>query len=224
MNRLLLLPALGLLLNACGTTPDPVEAGASWTSLMEASSWRGYRKDAVPEQWVFEGDTVRLTGGGGGDLITRSQYESFELRFQYKLEGRGNSGVMYLVQETDRPTYATGPEYQVLDVTWFGDKGRDPKTAAGANYAMHGNPEDDARPAGEWNDCLIVVRGGHVEHWLNGRLQCSYELWTPEWEAAVEGCKWRNFPDYGRATSGHVALQDHGDPVTFRGFEVRELP
>ena len=43
MNRLLLLPALGLLLNACGTTPDPVEAGASWTSLMEASSWRGYR-------------------------------------------------------------------------------------------------------------------------------------------------------------------------------------
>ena len=175
----------------------------------------------MPEQWVFEGDTICLTGGGGGDLIT---CPSMSLSSASSTSSRGgNSGVMYLVQETDGPTYATGPEYQVLDVTWFGDKGRDPKTAAGANYAMHGNPEDDARPAGEWNDCLIVVRGGHVEHWLNGRLQCSYELWTPEWEAVVEGCKWRNFPDYGRATSGHVALQDHGS-VTFRGFEVRELP
>ena len=41
------------LVGACASTPS--DPGGPWTSLMEASAWRGYKKDAVPAQWVFEG-------------------------------------------------------------------------------------------------------------------------------------------------------------------------
>lgn len=217
--KLFSLSTVLLLAASCASTG--AGDGDGWTSLMSADQWRGYKKQVVPEQWAFEDGAIHLTGGGAGDLITREMYGDFELRFQWRVGPRGNSGVMYLVLESEGPTYATGPEYQVLDTAWFGEEPRNPKTAAGANYDLHGIDEDHTRPMGEWNDSLIVVEGGHVEHWLNDELQCAYNLWTPEWQEAVAGSKWKNFPLYGLAKEGHIALQDHGDEVWYRGMEVR---
>ena len=65
--------------------------------------------------------------------------------------------------------------------------------------------------------------GSHVEHWLNGTKLCEYELWTPEWEALVAASKFASMPRYGRERKGHIALQDHGDRVTFRNIKIRPL-
>jgi hypothetical protein len=51
----------------------------------------------------------------------------------------------------------------------------------------------------------------------------AYELWTPEWEALVQAGKWKDFPGYGRARQGHIALQDHGNQCWFRNIKIREL-
>jgi hypothetical protein len=51
----------------------------------------------------------------------------------------------------------------------------------------------------------------------------EYELWSDSWEALVKASKFASLPEYGRARSGHIALQDHGDRVWFRNMKMREL-
>jgi hypothetical protein len=78
--------------------------------------------------------------------------------------------------------------------------------------------------AGEWNVSKIVVKGGHVEHWLNGFKLLEYELWSPDWEAKVQASKFRPYPNYGRAKAGILGIQgDHGGILALRNIKVREL-
>ena len=190
-------------------------------NISSLDNWRGYKKDAVPEQWVNEdGNTIYLTGGGAGDLITREQYESFDLTMEWKISPNGNSGVMYRVSETDGPTYFTGPEMQVLDNAVAGG---DLLHAAGSDYALHAPTEDNSKPVGEWNEVRMVVNGAHVEYWMNGVQQCSYELWSEDWNARVAGSKFKQWPGFGMNKRGHIALQDHGNPVWYRNIVIRPL-
>ena len=77
------------------------------------------------------------------------------------------------------------------------------------------------RPAGEWNQVRLVVNRAHVEHWLNGTKTVEYELWSPDWEQRVRDSKFADYPEYGRATMGYIALQDHGNEVWFRNIKIR---
>ena len=209
MHRALLL--LSLLFTSC-------QMGTAY-NISSLDNWRGYKKDAVPEQWVNEdGNTIYLTGGGAGDLITREQYESFDLTMEWKISPNGNSGVMYRVSETDGPTYFTGPEMQVLDnAVASGDL----LHSAGADYALHAPAEDNSRPVGEWNEMRMIVDGPHVEYWMNGVQQCTYELWSEEWNARVAASKFKQWPGFGMNKRGHIALQDHGNPVWYRNILIR---
>jgi len=46
-------------------------------------------------------------------------------------------------------------------------------------------------------------KGGHIEHWLNGAKVVEYELWSPDWEAKVASTKFKAWPKFGRAKTGH---------------------
>ena len=211
MHRLLFL--LPLLITSCQMSTA--------NNISSLDNWRGYKKDSVPEQWVNEDEqTIHLTGGGAGDLITREQYGDFVLTMEWKISPKGNSGVMYRVSEGDGPTYFTGPEMQVLDNAVAGG---DLMHSAGADYALHAPSEDNTRPVGEWNEVRMVVDGPHVEYWLNGVQQCSYELWSEDWNARVAASKFKEWPGFGMNKRGHIALQDHGNPVWYRNIHIRSL-
>lgn len=211
MHRLLFL--LPLLITSCQMSTA--------NNISSLDNWRGYKKDSVPEQWVNADEhTIHLTGGGAGDLITREQYGDFELTMEWKISPKGNSGVMYRVSEGDGPTYFTGPEMQVLDNAVAGG---DLMHSAGADYALHAPSEDNTRPVGEWNEVRMVVDGPHVEYWLNGVQQCSYELWSEDWNARVAASKFKEWPGFGMNKRGHIALQDHGNPVWYRNIHIRSL-
>ena len=47
---------------------------------------------------------------------------------------------------------------------------------------------------------------------------------STDWAAKVQASKFRRWPGYGRAASGHIALQDHGDRVAYRNIKIRILP
>ena len=79
-------------------------------------------------------------------------------------------------------------------------------------------------PFDQWNKTRIVVRGKHVEHWLNGRKVVEYEFQSADWNSKVSSSKFAAYPNYGLATAGLIGLQgDHPGALSIRRMRIREL-
>lgn len=224
-----------LVLPSClvRATSEPLPANtlagfeqASGTRLLfdgkTTAGWRGYKQAGCPAGWqVVDGALTRV--GEAGDLVTVDEFDSFDFQFEWRIAKGSNSGVMFHVSEDHDYPWETGPEFQILDNQTHKD-GLDPRTSAASNYAMHAPIADVTKPVGEWNQARIYVCGPHVEHWLNGKKVVEYDLWSDDWKARVEQCKWKERPDYGQRRRGHIALQDHGDWVAFRNLKIQPVP
>jgi len=218
---------------ASGVAPPAVlsldEADAGFRLLFDGATtggWRGYRSDEPPAGWsVNQNGELAFVAveDGRGDLVTTETFDSFELRLDWKVAEGGNSGIFFHVTEDNDWPWESGPEMQVLDNANHVD-GRSPLTSAGSNYALHAPLEDVSNPEGEWNAVRLVVDGDQVEHWLNDVKVVEYALGSVEWEALVAASKFGEMPGYGRSGTGHVALQDHGDPVWYRNVRIRVIP
>jgi hypothetical protein len=209
-----------------GATPlTPEQKAAGWRSLFDGTStsaWRGYRSQTFPAAWRIV-DGVLTKTGEVGDIVTRDQFESFELALDWNLSPGGNSGIFYRGTEEYDFIYWSAPEYQLLDDAGHED-GKSRLTAAGAAYGLYPSPAGIVKPAGQWNSTLIVVNGNTVQHWLNGQKLLEYEIGSPDWEAKVKASKFAPYPNYGRAKRGHIAIQgDHTGTLSIRNVRVRVL-
>ena len=200
------------------------EKAAGWRLLFDgqtAAGWRGYKKDHFPDGWIVkDGCLVRV--GPGGDIATRDEFDNFELSLEWRIAAAGNSGIFYRVNERFGWPWESGPEMQVLDNAEHAD-GRNPKTSAGSNYALHAPVRDATHPIGFFNKVRIVADGSHVEYWLNGVKVVEYELWSDEWKKLVADSKFKKWPNYGLVKKGRIVLQDHGDEVWYRNIKIRPL-
>jgi hypothetical protein len=210
-----------------GATRDlltATERAEGWRVLFDGRTtdgWRGYKQQTAPAGWqVVDGELTRV--GGGGDIITSEQFGDFELALEWKVGPAGNSGVFYRVTESAEESYHTGIEMQVLDDAGHAD-GQSRLTSAGSLYGLYPASAGVVKPAGQWNSARILVRGNHVEHWLNGQQVVEAELWSPDWNTRLAASKFTEWPGYARATRGHIGLQDHGDRVAYRNIKIREL-
>jgi hypothetical protein len=208
-------------------TLSEAERAAGWRLLFDgktAEGWRQYRGKGLPENWQVVDGTLVLhhePGKSSGDIVTADQFGSFELSLEWKIAPGGNSGVMYHVTEEADAPWMTGPEYQLLDNAKHPD-GRSRRTSAASCYALYAPVKDATRPVGEWNQTRIVVRGPHVEHWLNGDKVVTYELGSDDWDKRVSKSKFKDMPRFGKEPQGHIDLQDHGDDIAFRNIKIRE--
>jgi hypothetical protein len=225
MKRLAL--ALAVAVFAAGTamaapnTLTPAEQAAGWKLLFDGKSlegWRGFKTETPDPGWTANG-ALSPNPKSSKDIITKDQFENFELSFQWKISPKGNSGVMFHVVEVGDETYQSGPEYQILDNA----HGEPPPEQAAALFALYAPSMDMTRPPGDWNQARIRVDHGKVEHWLNGMKVAEYEIGSPDFKARVAASKFKQWPQFANARTGHIALQNHGDAVWFRDLKIRVL-
>jgi len=211
-------------------TGNTTNAEAGWISLFDGRTligWHPYQ-NKNPHNWEARDGVLHCAGSGDNtsathaDLVTNDTFQNFELSIDWKISPKGNSGVLYLVQETMPAAYQTGPEYQLIDDANFPEKLEDWQKT-GANYAMNTAPAAKPAPVGEWNHTRIIVSNNHVEHWLNGDKIVEYELGNDDWNARKAAGKWKDTPEYGMSNSGHIALQDHGSEAWFKEIKIRKL-
>ncbi len=206
------------------------EIKLGWKTLFDGQSLKGWRvyQNKSSDAWSVKDGTIYCKGKSSdskmksADLITVDQYDNFILTFDWKIAPKGNSGVLYLVTEEYPESYHSGPEYQLIDDENYPDKLEDWQKT-GANYAMNVPTSHPANPVGSWNHSMILVNKKHVEHWLNNKKVVGYMIKSDAWEKNKAEGKWKDYPGYGMAKKGFIALQNHGDEAWFKNIKIRPL-
>lgn len=189
----------------CGTE-DP----AKWKALTPEALARK-RADSlidIRKHWqVIDGQLVN--DGKGLYLTSEREFSDIELRLEYRIEAKADSGV-----------YLRGcPQVQIWDWTdpvkfeRGGDKG-----SGGLWNNSPGAPGKDPltradRPFGEWNQMRIIQLGSRTWVWLND-------------QPVVVGAIMENYFDRTRPlpARGPIQLQTHGGKISWRNVQVREIP
>jgi hypothetical protein len=221
------------------------EKAQGWRLLWDGKTtngWKGAKLSAFPEKgWEIKDGvlSVLASGGGearnGGDIITADEYSDFELQLDFRLSPGANSGIKYFVDPKllKGEGSAIGLEFQLLDDERHPDAKLGVKgnrtigslydLIAATNLSEADRTTKRINPPGEWNRARIVVRGKHVEHWLNDVRVVEFERGTQMFRALVAYSKYRDWPGFGEYKSGPILLQDHGDHVSFRSIKIRPL-
>ena len=220
------------------------EKRQGWRLLWDGNSgagWRGARLADFPDKgWRMENGVLTVVASGGaesangGDIVTVDKFSSFELELDFMISEGANSGIKYFVDTelNQGPGSSIGLEYQILDDRRHPDAKRgvngDRTLASLYDLIPAGNlslPERNKRVngPGNWNRARLVVKGNHVEHWLNNEKVLEYERGSQIYRALVAKSKYKVWEDFGEAPAGRILLQDHGDQVSFRSIKIREF-
>jgi len=185
------------------------------------AAWRTLTGGPVNAGWEIVDAAMHLVPSpkpaGGGPrpnhtIVTADEFGDFSLQFEWKIAPGGNSGLKYRVQRYG--ARQLGCEYQIFDDV--GGKAA-PRQRTASLYGLY-EPAEDCRPkpAGEWNQARIVVRGDRIEHWLNGRLAVAATAGDADWNARVAESKFDDREGFGTNRRGRLMLTDHGSEVWFR--------
>jgi hypothetical protein len=242
IKPLLLLTLAALTAGAVENAPNtltPAETQAGWRLLWDgqtSTGWRSPRRATFPAKgWQMQDGVLFVRrsdgseGGVGGDIVTVEKFAHFELSVDFKLSPGANSGIKYFVNAelNQGAGSAIGLEYQVLDDERHPDAkaGKNGNRTVASLYDLYpARADKPINPPGQWNTARIVVRGAHVEHWLNGMKVVEYERGTEQFRRDVAESKYKVWPAFGELPEGHILLQDHGDDVSYRNIKIRVLP
>lgn len=216
--------------------------GTSWT--IEHGCLKAVKKPPVRED-LFTTDSFedfeltfewKISAGGNSGLKYRIQDRFFVDEKRLKAEGfkrfedLANDSIRKRAtkRETATQEYIVGFEYQVIDNAKHADAQRGPLYQAGALYGMLPADAARAKPQGEFNESRLVVRGRHIEHWLNGVKVVDGSLDSPDLKTHTLKRWTESSPIYQALVNqpvkaSPICLQNHNDEVWFRSIKIRKL-
>ncbi|WP_437918895.1 3-keto-disaccharide hydrolase [Sphingobacterium sp. LRF_L2] len=206
------------------------EKNEGWQLLFDGKTlknWHIYNQGEGPSSWLVKNGTLYCNPNSDakkGDLVTNEEFENYELSFEWKLESEGNSGVFINVIE--RPdidaTYHSGPEYQLLEDTHPDfDK---PLKRSGCLYTF--SPQKNfvnTKSKGQWNLSRIIQKEGKVNFYLNGEETAEMDFKSQKWQQLVRSSNFKDYPEFGKHSSGKIALQDWSRGVSFQNIKIKKI-
>jgi hypothetical protein len=216
MRQLLLPLALAIalpLVPATAADKDNV-APEGFTALFNGKDLTGWKvnEGGKMERWGAEKGLLFVEGSGGGWLMTEQEYGDFEVRVDFKMPKKGNSGVALRSPMKGDPAYV-GMEIQLLDDENYKDL--KPWQYTGSIYGVVPPSKHVTKPAGEWQSIRIIAKGRHVTVELNGTKIVDADLDEHKDE-------FDKHPGLKRE-KGHLGLQSHDGRVEFRNIFVKPL-
>jgi hypothetical protein len=185
-----------LLFPAATTFADDAPAG--FTALITGSNLAGWQEVATAAgHWKVQ-DGELINDGKGTDLATAKSYRNFELRLEWKIPPKGDSGVWL----------PGGQQVQI----WAKDSG---SGGFVFNHKYTVSPAVVAdKPLGEWNAFQIRLLDGKVTVTLNGKVVMHDVPVEKGFDPPIRGPK-----------EGPLRLQKspHNVMTTFRNVFIREL-
>ncbi len=164
--------------------------------------------------WTIADGILKCSGEKDGYawLATDRKYGDFVLKLQWKVPAEGNSGIFLRAPDYEGRTSMKAFEIQIRD-----DAQDDDLTdTSGAVFRRIPASGKYSKPAGEWNDYAITMKGRQLTIVLNGETVSDTDIDSVE---AKEGDPpMSDVPD-----EGHIGLQNHGQVVEFRNVRIKEM-
>ena len=139
-------------------------------------------------------------------LSTKDEYGDFELRLEFKIPPKGNSGIFIRAPHEGR-TSQKGMEIQIYDE---GDKKVPDKSSTGSIYQVVPARKFAHRPPGEWNGLWILCEGDRVKVTMNGEV--VNDALMSDYDALKD-----------RPRKGYIGLSAHTDTIEFRNIRLRKI-
>jgi hypothetical protein len=219
--RALLLGSLALFVGVPALADDAAKLEAppkGFISLFNGKDLTGWQvnKGGRLDRWGAGDGLLFTKGSGGGWLMTEKEFGDFELRLEFRVPAKGNSGVALRSPLAGDPAYV-GMEIQILDDPWYQENYKSLKKTqlTGSIYDVVPPSREALKKVGEWNAFHITAKGRQVTIKLNGMEIVNANLDDHKDRAD-------RHPGLLR-TKGHLGLQSHDGRVEFRNIYVRPL-
>ena len=185
------------LLTSCGSI-GPLEwssADAGYTTLFDGNDLNQW-KPVGNANWRLQ-DGLLLADLGSGFLVTRQNYQDFQLKVDFWVDPSANSGIYIRCTDLQNITDRNAYEVNIFD------QRPDPSFGTGAIVDV-AKVTNMPKAGGQWNSYDITFKGDRMVVYLNG-------------EKTVET------RDSRLSAAGPIALQYEKGVVRFRSIKIKPL-
>jgi len=209
MNRRRFLAAAGLAAGAEARGESGGGPEEGFVSLFDGRSLGGWRVREGPESAFYVRDGAIVVHEGSNFpawLCSEREYENFDFRCEFFLQGWMDSGVYLHAPEHGRNAWAG------FYLKLFHKQDPKPlKESAGAIFPLIAPRKVNVRNRGEWNTLRVVMDWPLLRVWMNEELVQDLDV------ESVPELRWR-------LRRGYLGLESLSYPIRFRNLRIRELP
>lgn len=168
--------------------------------------------------WTFKGEELS-PGKGMKDIWTQKTYGDFVIDLEVRCDASNTNSGIFLRCPDIKQWLHTAIEVQI------NRKNEGPRHISGAIFDVKAPTKNAIKPVGEWNHYTVIAKDNNILVRINGEIVNVVDLnkWTTPGRNP-DGSKNKFKYAYAKMSRvGHIGLQEHGQPVTFRNVRIKKL-